>query len=115
MCSSHDMNSHHWRADARVTTLTGFDRRVLERQEEEEREREERLREKRDRRVRGPQLVARGLCIYQDVAIVCHVNLKPYRYLVLQKAKAASDDEEEEFDPEMAAAMGFGGFGSSKQ
>ena len=32
-----------------------------------------------------------------------------------QKAKAASDDDAEEFDPEMAAAMGFGGFGSSKQ
>ena len=96
--------------------LPGFDRRVLERQEEEEREREERLREKRDRRVSGSQDLVR-FCVLslRDIAIVCHTTCKAHEHVVLQKAKAASDDEEEEFDPEMAAAMGFGGFGSSKQ
>jgi hypothetical protein len=34
---------------------------------------------------------------------------------VLQKTKAAADDEEEDYDPDMAAAMGFGGFGTSKK
>jgi hypothetical protein len=32
---------------------------------------------------------------------------------VLQKAAQVSDDDEEELDPEMAAMMGFGGFGGS--
>ena len=46
-----------WRAavalTAFVATGAGFDRRVLERQEEEERQREERRERKRERRVRG--------------------------------------------------------------
>ncbi len=50
------------RANANVAMLPGFDRRVLERQEEEEREREERLREKRDRRVSGSHNVVRTFC-----------------------------------------------------
>jgi hypothetical protein len=40
-------------ADSRAAAGAGFDRRVLERQEEEERQREERRERKRERRVRG--------------------------------------------------------------
>ena len=32
-----------------------------------------------------------------------------------QKPKAGSENEEEDLDPDMAAAMGFGGFGTSKK
>jgi len=63
---------HSWREFVTIRYLSpskfraGFDRRVLERQEEEDREREERLRDKKSRRV----LVSiPHLCIFLQVLL----------------------------------------------
>ena len=57
---------------------TGFDRRVLERQEEEEREREERLREKRDRRVSSDLLLGGNAMVGYGKTWVCNVCVSCY-------------------------------------
>ena len=127
-------------APARVSSsllsasCAGFDRRILERQEEEERERQERKARKRDKQVRSDS--SHSVCVSLDSAqrhcwswlpcspccccccsycsrrspagLLLTALLPPIESIVLQKA-AESEDEYEE-DPDMALAMGFGGF-----
>lgn len=114
----------------------GFDRAVLQRQEEEEEERRQRAKGKRRVRV----IPIRSFQANQSMCTLCTVSsgyvptalstvsaqplpatcgvlaeslARSSDVAVLQKAAQVSDDGEEELDPDMAAMMGFGGFGGS--
>ena len=92
--------------------FAGWDRKVLEAQEEEERERQRKKDRKRERQV-GSDHLQLPCC-----TTCCSCWLMLYQAIsdVFSNADLQREQEEEyEVDDEMALALGFGGFGSSKR
>ena len=100
----------------------GFDKKVLEAQEEEERERQRKKDRKRERRVSRyggvycHTLAESGTLKYQSTLyndLICDCSEESDILLYVQREEEQEDDYE--VDDEMQLALGFGGFGSSKR
>jgi hypothetical protein len=113
-------------AESDAILTADLDTRIRAREEEEEERRRQKKERKKDKKVKMKManlfvgaLIGVDSCLLLSYAafqgkFVCSLTKASSFCCYLQKPNAANDDMGD-MDPEMAAMMGFGGFGSSKQ